>query len=377
MPAERLRILLVCDADDWILGTIAAQLATLLSPTFQFLVLATQSPDFGQRFRIAQSQYDLVHFLSPWDFYSYAEEVTLPCVVTLWHMTDWKIFDKNVSRIDTLCVGSEQWKKLAKSHIPASLPLEKISYGLDTQFFSRIENARQAFISENHLTEDVLVFGFAGSGRTDNRKGLDRLWTCLTQLKTTSHQPFILRFMGRDWSEHIVPENLTTNVHFDFDKPPTEIPTFYSSLDYYACTSRQEGVPYPVLEAMSCECVVLATEVGIVPEIFEHRTNGFLIREEHLTEDFINAVNCTAHDVALRRKIGRAARETMIAKLEWADVIRSFEYVNIYSGSIRHYQHRSKSEKFKYRLGARISPLKKAARKSLKKFLRAPKEAFK
>jgi glycosyltransferase involved in cell wall biosynthesis len=49
------------------------------------------------------------------------------------------------------------------------------------------------------------------------------------------------------------------------------------------CTSRQEGVPYPVLEAMSCECVVLSTEVGIVPEIFDDGVNGFLLRESHLT----------------------------------------------------------------------------------------------
>jgi glycosyltransferase involved in cell wall biosynthesis len=370
MVSANLKILLVCDLDNWILGEIASQLSKFLSLHFQIRVLVSQSDDFRKILRKVQSHYDVIHFLSPWDFFYFSNQITIPCVVTLWHMVNWQIFDRHVSRIDTLCVGSEQWEIVARNHVPASLPLKKMPYGLDTNRFSRTKNFRQVFISQHQLAEDVLIFGFAGKGSSNegNRKGLDRLWECLTLLKETLHKPFIIRFMGKQWSEEIVPENLRVNTHFDFDKSPQEVPEFYSSLDYYVCTSRQEGVPYPVLEAMSCECVVLSTEVGIVPEIFDDGVNGFLLRESHLTQDFIKVITRTANDAKLRTSIGLRARETILASREWDTVLNVKEIENIYDAAIHYFHQRRKGQKQIYSIIAYYSIIRKISEEIVVEF---------
>ncbi|MFM6271083.1 MAG: hypothetical protein ACKPFA_31985, partial [Dolichospermum sp.] len=125
-----MKVLMICDLEDWILGKIARRLQQLLSPKIYVTVLVSHSSDFKSQFFSLQKEHDVVHFLSPWDFFNIANHIHKPCAVTLWHMVDWSDFKKNSRRIDALCVGSEQWMKISKNHIPEKLPLTRIHYGL-------------------------------------------------------------------------------------------------------------------------------------------------------------------------------------------------------------------------------------------------------
>lgn len=52
--------------------------------------------------------------------------------------------------------------------------------------------------------------------------------------------------------------------------PPGNMPEFYNSIDVLVCTSTIEGIPMPVLEAMSCGIsVVVPEQVGICSELPE------------------------------------------------------------------------------------------------------------
>ena len=54
----------------------------------------------------------------------------------------------------------------------------------------------------------------------------------------------------------------------------------YSALDVLVVTSRSEGMPLAVLEAMACERPVIAMAVGGVAEIIEEGVTGYLIAPE-------------------------------------------------------------------------------------------------
>src|ERR687887_1026424 len=101
-----MRVLLVCDLEDWILGEIARHLARLLADRMQVTVIVSHANGFRSAFDDLQRSHDVVHFLSPWDLFAWSNRTWLPCVVTLWHILDWGAFDAYVSRIDALYVGS-------------------------------------------------------------------------------------------------------------------------------------------------------------------------------------------------------------------------------------------------------------------------------
>lgn len=59
-----------------------------------------------------------------------------------------------------------------------------------------------------------------------------------------------------------------------------QIPGLYQALDVYVMTSREEGGPKGVLESLATGVPVVATRVGLVPEVITHGENGFVAESE-------------------------------------------------------------------------------------------------
>jgi colanic acid/amylovoran biosynthesis glycosyltransferase len=51
---------------------------------------------------------------------------------------------------------------------------------------------------------------------------------------------------------------------------------FYNHADLVVMTSKSEGIPVALMEAMSCRRIVLAPAITGIPELVDHRVNGFL-----------------------------------------------------------------------------------------------------
>jgi len=80
-------------------------------------------------------------------------------------------------------------------------------------------------------------------------------------------------------------ERQTTNVHFAGTCPAREV---YRSLDVVALTSRNEGTPLALIEAMACGRAVISTAVGGVIDLLGgviERREGFDIRERGITAE--------------------------------------------------------------------------------------------
>jgi glycosyltransferase involved in cell wall biosynthesis len=68
-----------------------------------------------------------------------------------------------------------------------------------------------------------------------------------------------------------------------------DIPHILSLFDVFVLTSRSEGTPVVLLEAMASQCPVVASAVGGNVEIITHKVNG-LLYDVHKPHDLCNAI---------------------------------------------------------------------------------------
>jgi glycosyltransferase involved in cell wall biosynthesis len=82
----------------------------------------------------------------------------------------------------------------------------------------------------------------------------------------------------------------------------------------FALPSRYEGLGCVYLEAMAAEKPVIACRGQGIDEIIRHGRNGWLVEPDNLPE-LIDALSILLRDQPLRRRIGDAARRTILRDL--------------------------------------------------------------
>ena len=102
---------------------------------------------------------------------------------------------------------------------------------------------------------------------------------------------------------------------------------YYQSLDLYLNTSRHEGLPLSILEAMACGKPVVAPQVGGIPEIISHGENGWLV-ETREPQAFVQACLRLMHHNALRSCMGMHAAQAIACR--FSDARMAASYLKLY-----------------------------------------------
>lgn len=102
-----------------------------------------------------------------------------------------------------------------------------------------------------------------------------------------------------------------------------EMPEYYSKIDVCICSSKMEGTPNPVLEAMACGVPVISTDVGIVSDALGTKQKRFIIKErtkEAFKEKIIELVNN-------REILNELSKENLrqIQKWDWKQITKGFK----------------------------------------------------
>ncbi|MGP8202024.1 MAG: polysaccharide pyruvyl transferase family protein [Limisphaerales bacterium] len=100
---------------------------------------------------------------------------------------------------------------------------------------------------------------------------------------------------------------------------------FYNSIDVICVASTAEGEPLTLIEAMACGCFPVAVDVGIVPELVRHGSNGLIVNRTPAA--FRAALQWCAVNVERVRKVGRQNAETMNRTRLWSQVARQWREV--------------------------------------------------
>ena len=97
--------------------------------------------------------------------------------------------------------------------------------------------------------------------------------------------------------------------------PNDQLPTLYQTHPVYVICSRYEGNPKTLLEAMSCGCAVIGTNVPGIREVIEHEKSGLLVEES--VESLRSAILRLMDDEGLRIRLGKEARRQIMAENSW------------------------------------------------------------
>lgn len=104
-----------------------------------------------------------------------------------------------------------------------------------------------------------------------------------------------------------------------------EMPGVYSAADVALMLSiHSEAFPYAVVEAMACGRPVVASGVGGVPSAVAHESDGFLVAPGDVMAAAAQT-EALARDAALRARVGRAARETVLRRFSLEQMVTATE----------------------------------------------------
>lgn len=99
--------------------------------------------------------------------------------------------------------------------------------------------------------------------------------TILGVVRRMPHRDFLL--VGRNWRQYERFAELQALANLQYVEAPYEdYPALYGQMDVFVSVSRLEGGPIPLIEAMMCNVVPVASRTGFAPDLIRHGENGFL-----------------------------------------------------------------------------------------------------
>ncbi|MEX0864430.1 MAG: glycosyltransferase family 4 protein [Acidimicrobiia bacterium] len=166
-------------------------------------------------------------------------------------------------------------------------------------------------------------------GRLVPKKGFETLIRSMVHLGPAGPRLFIIgEGLDRARLEAAIPTEMTDRIHLIGSRSRGDLADWYAASDVVVVPSVPTGGdvdsgPVVLMEAMAAGRAVVATRIGMAPDLIETGVNGVLL--DSIGEDEV----AKAIDVALRsaEPFGRAARETFERVGGWTRVAEDLETV--------------------------------------------------
>lgn len=209
-----------------------------------------------------------------------------------------------------------------------NIPLEKctlIENAIDTLSYSRTQSIEEAK-RKMGLNPNRLVIGAVG--RLAREKGFDLLIQAVHQLWQVGLKADLI--LVGDGDQKLQLENLireldaTDYIHLLGYR--TDTLELYQGMDVFVLSSLREGLPNVVLEAMALEVPVIATRIAGVPRVITHEENGLLV-EPDSKEELVQALSQMVKDESLRKRLGKAGRETVEKRFSFSNRMKKVQGV--------------------------------------------------
>jgi len=184
-----------------------------------------------------------------------------------------------IRRADALQVISPQLEAYVRSWPHPPRRIYCIPNGVDLGGYIR-ENQAQGVRERLRISGDAPVIG--SMGRLDKIKGYDLLLHAYQ--KITQKIPEARLLLVGDGPERLPLAELAARLSLPhpviFTGYTEDVKPYLAVLSLFVCSSRSEGVPHSLLEAMAMGLPIVSTRVGGIESVMEDRREGWLIPAE-------------------------------------------------------------------------------------------------
>ena len=277
--------LIIVDVYDWAWDIASKGLLKALPNSTGDIV------DYRGLRKVNPHDYDVV-FIYPWAIYSIMDRLspknTVVCMAGGEQLDMMKLFKERCGSFKFFGACNEKIRNTLRKALPDKTILH-LTHGVDNELFKPAETRQH--------TEFTL--GWAGS----HKRVLKRLPLAKT---IAANGGFNLSVAGFKQYPH------------------SKMPEYYQSLDAFLVTSTHEAHPLVVYEAMATGLPVVTTNVGDVDRYIEDGVNGFILPVNASAKRFVEVINGLKNDPERRARIGEAARQTVIDKLSWSEIVKQY-----------------------------------------------------
>jgi glycosyltransferase involved in cell wall biosynthesis len=208
--------------------------------------------------------------------------------------------------------------------------IERIAYPLDTTTFRPMPRPLMREWLGLPAEATIIEFGAMG-GTSDPRKGADLLLAALERPEVKS----LPGVRGLIFGQSAPARPLPVSIPLTFAGRLTDdygLVAVYAAADVMVVPSRKDNLPQTVLEALACGVPVVAFRVGGMPDMIEHKVNGWLA-EPFDVEDLARGIAWVVENRERNAELSRAARAGVMAR--FTESVIAAQYRDLYADLIR------------------------------------------
>jgi glycosyltransferase involved in cell wall biosynthesis len=228
-------------------------------------------------------------------------------------------------------IGVSQWfvERMRQQEM-RRFRLRHLPNGVDPAIFRPVADAKQRLGLDDSTDLILFLSTPATRWRVNERKGMLPLAEAFLDQVAARFPRAVLGVAG----DLLVPNHPRVRGLGYIAK--ADLPLWYSAAAVYVLPSMGDNLPYTVLEAMSCGCPVIATDVGGIPEQVDHGKTGLLM-PDNSPANIASALTSILEDGARARAMGQAGRKKILAHYTLDHFLSRHEalYRGMASGSSR------------------------------------------
>lgn len=227
-----------------------------------------------------------------------------------------RFFDKIIA------VSNAMGQELLKRRIPAS-KITVIENALDFSAL-QINGSRPNLIKELRLKADAFIIGAVG--RLSVERGY--IYLLRSAKEVIKNFPSVVFLIAGDGylKESLLAETqklgIKDNVFFLGFR--SDIHNIISAMDIFISSSLRESFGLALVEAMAAGKAVVATKVGIAPDIIKEEETGILIEPKN-TEAIYKAIVRLLTDERLRDKIAASAKNLIVERFSCQQMVAKYQ----------------------------------------------------